>query len=120
LHGLLPDPFKSEQQSVTADDESHKFDRIAKIRYRPLIDFGGAVTCALKNSFIVVQIMYKTDDPPNDPLQFHIGNWEPAQERGTATIKQMGCISSNPEEHIGYAKGYLHLGFDQLYLFIPI
>jgi len=32
----------------------------------------------------------------------------------------MGCISSNPEDHIGYAKGYLHLGFDQLYLFIPI
>ncbi len=27
----------------------------------------------------------------------------------------MGCVSSNPDDHIRYAQQYLDLGFDQLY-----
>jgi hypothetical protein len=34
---------------------------------------------------------------------------------GEDTIKKMGCVSSNLEDHIHYAQQYLDLGFDQLY-----
>jgi hypothetical protein len=34
---------------------------------------------------------------------------------GEHTIKQMGYVSSNPRDHIGYATGHLNPGFDQLY-----
>ncbi len=34
---------------------------------------------------------------------------------GEDIIKQMGCVSSNPEDHIKFAQQYLDLGFDQLY-----
>jgi hypothetical protein len=36
---------------------------------------------ALKISFVVVQTIYKTNDPPHDPLQFHNGNGNPFKSR---------------------------------------
>jgi coenzyme F420-dependent glucose-6-phosphate dehydrogenase len=38
------------------------------------------------------------------------------EAKGEDTIKQMGCVSSNPEDHIQFSKGHLDLGFDRLYL----
>ena len=34
---------------------------------------------------------------------------------GEDTIKQTGCVSADPEDHIQFASQYLELGFDQLY-----
>jgi hypothetical protein len=34
---------------------------------------------------------------------------------GDDTIRQTGCVSSNPQDHIQFASQYLELGFDQLY-----
>ncbi len=31
------------------------------------------------------------------------------------TLKKMGCVSSNPDDHINYAQQYVDLEFDQLY-----
>lgn len=34
---------------------------------------------------------------------------------GSDTIKQMACISPNPEDHVAFAQQYLSLGFDQIF-----
>jgi coenzyme F420-dependent glucose-6-phosphate dehydrogenase len=34
---------------------------------------------------------------------------------GDDTIKQTGCVSSDPEDHIRFASQYLELSFDRLY-----
>lgn len=34
---------------------------------------------------------------------------------GPDTVKKMSCVSSNPDDHIKFARQYLDLGFDQLY-----
>ena len=31
---------------------------------------------------------------------------------GEDTIKQMGCVYPNPQDHLDLAKGHLNLGFD--------
>jgi coenzyme F420-dependent glucose-6-phosphate dehydrogenase len=34
---------------------------------------------------------------------------------GEETIRQAGCVSSDPDDHVRFASQYLELGFDQLY-----
>ena len=34
---------------------------------------------------------------------------------GAETVRQTGCISANPEEHIKFAQQYIDLGFNQLF-----